>query len=184
MTLKTDLSKFNNSWYYAGNKIKVIGWFLVSSVTINSYFPIPMFIKKRILTLFGARIGQNFVIKPKVNIKYPWFLEIGNNVWVGEDVWIDNFTTVKLYDNTCVSQGALLLTGNHNYKKTTFDQIIGEIHIEEGAWVGAKSIVCPGVRLHSHAVLAVGSVATQNLTAYSIYQGNPAVKVRERSILI
>jgi putative colanic acid biosynthesis acetyltransferase WcaF len=48
--------------------------------------------------------------------------------------------------------------------------------------VGAGAIVTLGVTLHSHAVLAVGSVATKNLDAHMIYQGNPAVVVRERII--
>jgi putative colanic acid biosynthesis acetyltransferase WcaF len=109
-------------------------------------------------------------------------LEIGSHVWIGENVWIDNLAKVTIESNVCISQGAMLLCGNHNYKKTTFDLIIGEIYLKEGSWIGAKSIVCPGVTLHSHAILAVGSVANKNLDAYGIYQGNPAVKIRERNL--
>lgn len=81
-----------------------------------------------------------------------------------------------------LSHGAMLLCGNHTYKLTTFDLMVGEIHIEEGAWVGAKCTVCPGVTMHSHSVLTVGSIATKDCDAYGIYQGNPAVKVKERVI--
>lgn len=144
--------------------------------------PYPGFIKKVLLKTFGAKIGKGVLIKPKVSIKYPWFLTIGNHVWIGENVWIDNLAKVAIEDNACISQGAMLLCGNHNYKKSTFDLIVGEIKIEEGAWVGAQSTVCPGVTLHSHAILAVGSVATKDLEAHTIYQGNPAKKVRERKI--
>jgi len=52
--------------------------------------------------------------------------------------------------------------------------------LEDGVWLGAQSVVCPGVTCGSHSVLSVGSVATKDLEAYSIYQGNPAAKVRER----
>jgi putative colanic acid biosynthesis acetyltransferase WcaF len=82
----------------------------------------------------------------------------------------------------CISQGALLLTGNHNYKKKTFDLMVGKITLADGAWIGAKSVVCPGVACGSHSVLAVGSVAVKDLKPYFIYQGNPAVPVRERII--
>ncbi len=75
-----------------------------------------------------------------------------------------------------------MLTGNHNYKKETFDLIVGEIILEDGVWVGHKSVVCPGVTMHSHSILTVGSVLTKDAEAYSIYQGNPAVKVKERVI--
>jgi putative colanic acid biosynthesis acetyltransferase WcaF len=97
-------------------------------------------------------------------------------------VWIDNLTSVTIGDHVCLSQGALLLTGNHNYKKNTFDLITGPITLEDGVWIGAKSVVCPGVRCSSHSVLAVGSVAAKDLKPYFIYQGNPAAPVRERII--
>ena len=134
------------------------------------------------LRKFGAKIGKGVFIKPSVNIKYPWTLEIGDYSWIGENVWIDNLAQVKIGSNVCISQGAMLLCGNHNYKKPTFDLMVGEITLEDGSWVGAQSVVCPGVTLHTHAVLGVGSVAHHDLDAYGIYQGNPARKVRERVI--
>ncbi len=182
MKIETDLSKFTNDWYNPGNRIKVIAWFFTNSLIINNYFPIPMAIKIVVLKLFGAKIGSNFIIKPKVNIKYPWFLDIGDNVWIGETVWIDNFVKVTIENNSCISQGALLLTGNHDYKKSTFDLIPKEIYIEKGVWIGAKSIVCGGIRCMSHSVLAVNSVATKDLKSYTIYQGNPAIEARARII--
>lgn len=180
--MTTDLSKFNNKWYNPGNKIKVILWYVIGAAVINSYLPIPAFFKILVLRLFGAKIGHGVMIKPKVNIKYPWFLEIGNYVWIGEQVWIDNLVKISIGDNTCISQGALLLTGNHNYKRSTFDLMPSEICLEAGTWIGAKSIVCGGVRCMSHSVLSVGSVATKDLNAYTIYQGNPAQEVRKRVI--
>jgi len=122
------------------------------------------------------------MIKPKVNIKYPSLLTVGHYVWIGEGVWIDNLAEVTLGNNVCLSQGAMLLTGNHDYTHSTFDLKIGKIVIEEGVWIGAKAIVCPGITCYSHAVLAVNSVATKNLEAYGAYQGNPAQRVRERVI--
>jgi putative colanic acid biosynthesis acetyltransferase WcaF len=80
----------------------------------------------------------------------------------------------------CVSQGALLLCGNHNYKTPSFELMIAPIYLKEGSWVGAQSSVAPGVIFESHAILSMGSVATTNLEAYSIYSGNPAVKVKTR----
>ena len=65
--------------------------------------------------------------------------------------------------------------------KTSFDLISKEIIIDNGSWVGAKSIVCGGVKLDSHCVLSVGSVASSDLQSYGIYKGNPA-KIRKRII--
>lgn len=180
--LKTDLSKYDNSWYKQPPFLKNLLWFLVSPVFINSYLPVPVGIKLLILRMFGARIGEGVMIKPKVNIKYPWLLIVQSYVWIGEEVWIDNLVEVVLGKNVCLSQGAMLLTGNHDYKNSKFDLKVGKIVLEEGVWIGAKAIVCPNVTCHSHAVLAVNSVAVQDLEPYGIYQGNPAQYVRERKI--
>jgi putative colanic acid biosynthesis acetyltransferase WcaF len=179
-TTKTDLARFSTLDYHPGSKAKIILWYLFNRIFINTYFPFPGAIKRTILKLFGARIGRGVVIKPKVNIKYPWFLTVGNSCWIGENVWIDNLTYVKLGSDVCISQGALLLCGNHNYKRPAFDLILGPITLDEGVWIGAKAVVCPGVVCNSHAILTVGSVATKNLEAYTIYAGNPAEKVRTR----
>jgi putative colanic acid biosynthesis acetyltransferase WcaF len=168
MSKKIDLSSFSNSWYKPG----------AGFITYNPFNGLKVFL----LRLFGAKVGHNVIIKPSVNIKYPWRLTIGNNVWIGEKVWIDNLEDVVIGNNVCISQGAMLLCGNHDYRKTTFDLMVGKITIEEGAWVGAQSIVCPNVACHSHSILTAGSVATQNLEPYFIYQGNPAVKIKQRII--
>jgi putative colanic acid biosynthesis acetyltransferase WcaF len=185
---KTDLSKYNNDWYKKSDLTRGLFitalWFLTNSIFIKSYLMIPVSLKLFILRLFGAKIGKNVTIKHDVNIKYPWNLEVGNNVWLGEGLWIDNLGKVTIGDNACLSQGAMLLSGNHDYSKLTFDLIVKDIIIEEGAWIGAKSVVCGGVRCYSHAVLAVNSVATKDLDPYSIYQGNPAQRIRERNIAI
>lgn len=183
MALLTDHSTFNNADYSTGASfLKRALWFVCSSMFINSYLPVPMAFKIGILRLFGAKVGAAVVIKPKVNIKYPWLLEVADFVWIGEEVWIDNLVKVSLGPHACVSQGALLLTGNHNYKKSSFDLITGKIVVEQGAWIGAKAVVCPGVRVQSHSILTVGSVLTKSSSAYGIYQGNPAIKIKDRVI--
>ena len=178
---KTDLSTFENSWFNpGGNSIKRVIWYFTNIFLFkSSLFPF-YGMKTSILRMFGAKVGKDVCIKPCVNIKYPWNLSLGINVWIGEKVWIDNLTQVTIKDNVCISQGAMLLCGNHNYKKTSFDLIIGQIVLENGSWIGAKALVCPGVTAHEGSILTVKSVATQDLDAMGIYQGNPARKIRTR----
>jgi putative colanic acid biosynthesis acetyltransferase WcaF len=182
--MKVSLAAYNNSWYSPGRSaLTRIVWFYVNAIVFNSsLFPFSS-IKASLLRLFGATVGQGVTIKPRVNIKYPWFLTIGNYVWIGENVWLDSLTKITIGDNCCLSQGALLLTGNHNYRKSTFDLMLKEILLEDGVWIGAQSTVCPGVTCGTHAVLTVGSVASANLESYKIYRGNPAVAVKERIIV-
>ncbi len=180
--MKTNLQSFQNKEYHPGSALKIGLWYLVNALFFTNYvFPFSA-IKVILLRAFGAKIGRGVVIKPNVNIKYPWLLEIGSHVWIGEQVWIDNLANVTIGDHVCISQGALLLCGNHNYKKPSFDLVVGKITIEDGSWIGAKAVVCPDVIVHSHAILSVGSVATKNLESYGIYQGNPATKSRDRKI--
>jgi putative colanic acid biosynthesis acetyltransferase WcaF len=182
--MPTDLSKYDNNWYHPGAGIvKRTLWYFVNHLVLtHGLFPVSS-IKVFLLRLFGAKIGKSVNIKPSVNIKYPWLLEVGNHVWIGEEVWIDNLAKVRIGSNVCISQGAMLLTGNHDFTKTTFDLRIGEITLEDGVWIGARAVVCPAVSCGSHSVLAVNSVATRNMEAFYIYRGNPAEKVRVREIV-
>ena len=181
--VKTNLSKYNINHYKSGkNALVRLLWYLTNVLFfLNPFNPVSS-VKVFLLRLFGAKVGKGVNIKPSVNIKYPWRLKIGNYVWIGEKVWIDNLANIQIGDNSCISQGALLLTGNHNYKKRSFDLIIGEILIEDGVWIGAKSIVAPGVCCGSHSVLSAGSMIASDMEAYVIYGGNPANKIRTRTI--
>jgi|SRR5581483_1785620 putative colanic acid biosynthesis acetyltransferase WcaF len=139
-------------------------------------------LKRAVLRAFGARIGRGVVIKPQVKITFPWKLEIGDHVWLGEECWLLNLDRITIGNNVCISQRAFLCTGNHNYKSRTFDLAVKPIVIMDGGWIGAGAWVGPGVVVHSHAVLTAGSIATQDLNHHSIHRGNPAIFIKARVI--
>jgi putative colanic acid biosynthesis acetyltransferase WcaF len=56
------------------------------------------------------------------------------------------------------------------------------IVLEDGVWIGAKTVVCSGVICKSHSVLTAGSVATKDLEEFTMYQGNPAIALKKRVI--
>ena len=170
----TRLDQFDNSDYRPGPWLKRVLWVLVSGLFFQTWFPWPNALKRTLMRLFGAKVGRGVVLKPRVTIKYPWKLVVGDHSWIGENVWIDNLGQVTIGSHCCLSQGALLLCGNHNYKKATFDLMVNDIVLEDGVWIGACASVGPGVTCHSHCVLAIGSTATSDLTAWTIHQGNPA----------
>ncbi len=178
-----DLSTFRNPSFDRGApRWKEFCWMMASALFFRHPLSIWNGAKIWWLRRFGAKIGKGVLIKPQVQIKFPWKLRIGDHAWIGENVWIDNLAPVDIGSHVCISQGAYIFTGNHDYKKTTFDLIVKPVVIENGAWVGAKAIVCPGVTIATHAVVAAGSVATGDVQSHSIYQGNPAVWVRERKL--
>ena len=181
--LKTQLYKnFNTGDFKIGASIlKQFLWYFTDVFFFKTKLVPVNGILIFLLRLFGAKIGKEVRIKPGIHIKYPWKLIIGDYSWLA-DCYIENLDLVNIGPNCCISQQAVLITGNHSYNKSTFNLLTSPIILEEGVWIGASAKVCPGITLHSHAVLTMGSVATKNLENYSIYQGNPAMKVKERVI--
>jgi putative colanic acid biosynthesis acetyltransferase WcaF len=175
------LKTFNTNNYDKGRgKLVQLIWIFLNALFLKNSWFIFMGFKVFLLRSFGAKIGRGIVIKPNVNVKFPWKLVIGDDVWIGEGVWIDNLDKVTIGNDVCLSQGALLLTGNHDYRSPSFDYRNEPIRIGNGVWIGAKSVVCPGVFCEDESILTVGSVATKDLKSFGIYQGNPAAFIRER----
>jgi putative colanic acid biosynthesis acetyltransferase WcaF len=180
--MNVDLSTYNNDWYKPGSLVKRVFWYWVNIIFFkSSIFPF-YGLKIFLLKLFGAKVGKEVCIKPNVNIKYPWLLCIGDYTWIGEQVWIDNLAMVTIGKNVCVSQGALLLCGNHDYTKVSFDLIVKPIILEDGVWIGAKSTVFGGAFCKSHSVFSSASLIIKEYEAFSVYTGNPLVKVKDRVI--
>ena len=154
-----------------------LAWYATSLVVLESgWFPVSS-LKVRLLRLFGAHIGKGVVIKPQVRIKFPWRLVVGNHCWIGQEAWFDNLAETRLGDHVCISQGAYLCTGGHNHRQPAFDLITRPIEIANGAWVGARAILLPGVTIGPQAVVAAGSVIHRDVGPGEIIAGNPAVLI-------
>lgn len=180
---EVDNSLYRTTINVGAGKVKQVLWYFINIFFIKNSLIVFSGFKIFLLRLFGASIGKGVVIKPGVNIKYPWKLSIGNNSWVGESVWIDNLSDVFIGKNVTLSQGALLLTGTHDHTKVSFDFSSLPIILEDGVWIGAKAIVFGGVTCYTHSILGLNSVAENNLKAYIIYKGNPAIPVIVRDII-
>ena len=176
----TSLADFNNSWYRSRSLTVKILWYAVNIIFFKASIPYPSGFKRNFLRLFGADVGKRVVIKPSVSIKYPWLLSIGDYTWIGERVVIDNLGFVLIEDNVCISQGAYLVSGSHDYRDPHFGLITREIKIKAGSWVGCQAILCPGAVMGHQSCLTAGSVLTGNLPANEIWQGNPAIYKRLR----
>jgi putative colanic acid biosynthesis acetyltransferase WcaF len=181
--MPVDLSTYSPGRFERGaGKLRETIWLVVSLILFR-FCPFSLSrLKCAVLRMFGAKVGIGVVIKPQVKITFPWKLEIGNHVWLGEECWLLNLERIVIGDHVCISQRAFLCTGNHNYKSPRFDLMVKPITMEDGSWAGAESWVGPGVTIRTHAVLAAGSVANAELQPWGIYQGNPAVLVKQRII--
>jgi putative colanic acid biosynthesis acetyltransferase WcaF len=155
------LIKFKKPHIYKENIILNIIWYIVNNLIFFSFFPFSN-IKIKILKLFGAKIGENVIIKEYVRIKFPKNLIIGNNVWIGSGVWIDNISELIIEDNCCISQDVYFCTGNHNVNLETFDLIAKKIVIKKNSWIAAKCIIGPGVEIKENSFLKIGSIITHS----------------------
>ena len=156
-------------------------WILVQALFVSSFLPGSAH-RRFLLRLFGATIGAKVILKPGMIVKFPWRLTIGENSWIGEQVWIDNLAPVTIGADCCVSQGAYLCTGSHDWTSGDFTLITRGIAIEPGAWIAARATVGPGVTIGRGAVLGLGSVATRDLEPWTVYAGVPAAAIKRRTI--
>jgi putative colanic acid biosynthesis acetyltransferase WcaF len=180
---RINLRNYDNSWYRPGrSSLWRTAWFFLGLPILRSSWIPSSSLRVDLLRLFGARIGERVTIKPGVNIKYPWHLTIGDDSWIGERCWIDNLTAVRIGSNVCISQGAYLCTGNHNWSSPGFDLMIAPIQLCDASWAGAMCILTPGTVLGEGAVASAGSLVIGAIPDYQIYAGNPAVFVKKRRI--
>ena len=181
--MSVDLSSYSSRSFDRGaSKLREALWLLVSLFLFRLCPFSFSSLKCAILRVFGAKIGKGVVIKPQVKITFPWKLEIGDFVWLGEECWLLNLERIVIGNNVCISQRAFLCTGNHNHRLSTFDLIVKPITVEDGAWLCAGSWVGPGVKIGSHAILTACSITAAHLEPWGIYRGNPAVFVKKRTI--
>lgn len=175
-----DLENFRVTGYQHRSLVLRMVWYGVSLVWFESGLPLPSRLKCQVLRWFGARIGRGVVIKPHVQIKFPWQLAIGDYVWVGEGSWIDNLAEVRLGNHVCISQGVYFCTGSHDHRRRSFDLITRPIVVEDGAWVAARSTLLGGVTVGCNALVAAASMVHRDVPAGMMVGGNPAQPIGPR----
>ena len=120
---------------------------MVRSLLFAPWFPIPSRIKVSALRAFGAEVGNGVVIRSRVNITFPWRFACGDDVWIGDEVYILSLAQVTLGSDVCLSQRSIVCTGSHAFKKETFDLITSPIVIGNSSWIAAGAFIGPGVSL-------------------------------------
>ncbi|MDH4182588.1 MAG: WcaF family extracellular polysaccharide biosynthesis acetyltransferase [Nitrospinota bacterium] len=133
-----------------------------------------------LLRLFGATVGLNVVIRPSVKIFYPWRVNIGNNVWIGDDVDLYSLDEIVIGNNTVISQRCFLCTAGHDYRDPSFLTYTAKIVIEDEVWVAAEVLIGPGVTIGRGAVIGARSSVWSNMPMEMLCFGSPAKPIRAR----
>lgn len=168
------------------DKGRSLAWQVLWSVVKALVFLNPVLpaygLKARILRAFGARVGEGVILKPGINISYPWHLTIGDYSWIGERAWLDSTSPLKIGSHVVISQGAYLCCGMHDWRDPGMGSVSTPITVEDGAWIAAFALIGGNVTVGQEAMVAMGSVVLHDCEPRGTYRGNPAQRVGERRI--
>ena len=138
--------------------------------------------RRWLLRCFGAEVGRHVQIHARVRIEIPWNLEIGDWSAIGFDALVYNLGRVRIGQRATISHRAHLCAGTHDFNDPALPLEKRPITIRDDAWVCAEAFVGPGVEVGAGAVVGARAVVVQNVEAWTIVAGNPAVKKGQRAI--
>jgi acyl-[acyl carrier protein]--UDP-N-acetylglucosamine O-acyltransferase len=115
-------------------------------------------------------IGRNVVIRP------------GTMLFASPD---DSEGKIIIEDDVLIGSGVHVYVANHEYRNPNI--LISEqghskakkVVLKRGCWIGANSIILPGVTVGEHSVVGAGSVVTKDVPPYTVAVGNPARVIKK-----
>lgn len=148
--------------------------------SLLSHFP-SQTVRKFFLKIQGLKVGKKVIIYGGFEVRRPKGITIGNHSIIGHKTVMDGRSDLFIGKNVNISEGVMLWTMQHDYNSEMFVPQGERVIIEDYAWISARAIVLPGVRIGKGAVVAAGAVVTKNVEAFTIVGGVPAKKIGERN---
>lgn len=137
--------------------VVILAWIFVEFILVTNCLQLSSRLRSLALRAFGAKIGKGVILRPRLRVKYPWNLEIGNDSWIGEGVWIHNQNKVLIGHDVCISQEAFITTGSHDFKKD-MALVTKPVVIHSGVWVCSRAIVTMGSEIGTSSIIPAGTV--------------------------
>ena len=138
--------------------------------------------RRCLLRLFGAKIGKNVIIRPSVNITFPWKVTIGDYSWIGDNAELYSLGEIEIGSNVVISQKSYLCAASHDYQKQDFPIWAKKITIEDECWLATDVYVAPGVTIGKGTVVGARSSVFEDLPSGKICMGSPAKMIKDRII--
>jgi putative colanic acid biosynthesis acetyltransferase WcaF len=156
--------------YSPSGFIRLALWVIIQNTIFKTSF-FPSLLRIFALRTFGASIGSGVQIRRGVRIHFPWKLEIGDNCWIGEEVWFINHEQIKIGSNVCISQRSILCSGGHNFRSASLEYSHKPIEIKDGAWLCLDAKILPGVTIGQCSVVSAGEVVHKSIPDFSMLVG-------------
>lgn len=169
------------------NPFKLFAYFLYLVFFRNTpedYRPYALFfpwVRNKLTRMAITTCGKN--IRVKSGADYSPFIHVGNESELGTRCMIQSNVTIG--SHVIMGPDVKIYSRNHAFElldvpiqkqgKTIHETIIGD-----DVWIGANSVILPGVVVGSHSIIAAGAVVTKNVPERSIFGGNPAKLIRTR----
>lgn len=110
-------------------------------------------------------------------------IRIGNYSLINEGVYIQGRYNVDIGDHVVLSARVMIFDSGLDTNLISTENILPHIKsfvkIENNVWIGAGSIILPGVTIHHHSVVAAGSIVTKDVPSFSLVGGNPAKLIKK-----
>ncbi|NCV44539.1 MAG: putative colanic acid biosynthesis acetyltransferase [Actinobacteria bacterium] len=166
--MKRDLRSFSGGkGFTLMMKSRIAIWFLVQQLVFKRSF-FSSSLRSSLLRVFGASVGHRVIIRRGVKVHFPWKLEIGDDSWIGEEVWFINHDKIKIGSNVCISQRSIICSGGHDYRSASLDYAHKPIEIKEGAWICLDAKILPGVTIGECSVVSAGQIVRESVPDYSM----------------
>jgi putative colanic acid biosynthesis acetyltransferase WcaF len=165
-----NLSKFSTVNYNVSIKINFLVWSVLSGMLRILRLDNGIF-SKILLRIFRAKIGKSVKLRRGVKVHFPWNLEIGDDCWIGEEVWFINHEKITIGSNVCISQRSVVCSGGHDYRSSSLEYAHKPIEIKDGAWICLDAKVLPGVTIGECSVVSAGEVVRRSIPDYSMLVG-------------
>jgi putative colanic acid biosynthesis acetyltransferase WcaF len=138
--------------------------------------------RRLILRAFGAQVGRGVKVFPSTRIWAPWNLKLGEYASLAHHVDCYCVAPISIGPHATVSQYSFLCAATHDIADPNMCLVTSPITIGDQAWVCACAFVAPGVNIGEGAVVGACSVVTKDVPPWTIVGGNPARRLRDRSV--
>ena len=130
--------------------------------------------------------GAGIRLNGEIRVTNPEGLQLGNNVHIGNNAYINTRGGVSIGDHTHISRNLTIYSSNHKFNNASalpYDSNFNDkpVVIEEGVWIGMNVNILPGVTIGRGAVIGMGTTVTKDVPAYSIVVGQSQRVVGERN---